>query len=41
MRAVARLTGGTATYNPSTRVVFLTTRGGPGNPEAGAVGGGL
>ena len=41
LRAVARFTGGTATYNPRTHTVFVSTRGDPGNPEAGALGGGL
>lgn len=41
LRAVARFTGGFATYNPATRTVFVNTGGGPGNPEAGAIGGGL
>ena len=33
LRAVARFTGGSATYNPRTRVVFVKTRG-PGEPAA-------
>lgn len=41
LRAVALFTGGRAMYDPRTRTVFVNTRGGPGNPEAGVLGGGL
>ena len=41
LRAVARFTGGFATYNPRNRTVFVSTGGGPGNPEARVLGGGL